>query len=106
MTRTEPNRAARGRLAQVPLVQERRELTRECRALLSSRLVAGGLRPLTSDANFVLSWLGVEDRTVAEGLASRGLLIRPGSEFGLPRLRPHHGRARGADGARSRRAAA
>ncbi|MGH2896061.1 MAG: pyridoxal phosphate-dependent aminotransferase [Solirubrobacteraceae bacterium] len=71
-------------LAQAPLVGERRELTRECRALLSSRLRAGGLRPLASDANFVLTELGADDRVVAEGLASRGLLIRPGSEFGLP----------------------
>ena len=71
-------------LAQAPLIEERRELTRECRALLSDRLVAGGLRPLRSDANFLLTWLGADDRAVAEGLASRGLLIRPGSEFSLP----------------------
>jgi histidinol-phosphate aminotransferase len=71
-------------LAQAPLIEARRELTRECRALLSSRLVAGGLRVLASEANFLLTWLGADDRAVAEGLASRGLLIRPGSEFGLP----------------------
>jgi histidinol-phosphate aminotransferase len=71
-------------LARAALVEERRELTREARTLLGNRLVAGGLRPLTSDANFLLTWLGVDDRAVAERLASRGLLIRPGSDFGLP----------------------
>lgn len=71
-------------LAQASLVHERRELTHASRALLSNRLIAGGLRPLTSDANFLLTWLGADDRAVAEGLARRGLLIRPGSEFGLP----------------------
>jgi histidinol-phosphate aminotransferase len=71
-------------LARAALVEERRELTGEARTLLADRLVAGGLRPLASDANFLLTWLGVDDRAVAEGLASRGLLIRPGSDFGLP----------------------
>jgi histidinol-phosphate aminotransferase len=71
-------------LARNALVEERRELTRECRALLGDRLVAGGLPPLTSDANFLLTWLGADDRAVSESLASRGLLIRPGSDFGLP----------------------
>jgi histidinol-phosphate aminotransferase len=71
-------------LAQISRLPERRELTRDCGALLSSRLADGGLRPLPSDANFVLTWLGVDDRAVAHGLAGRGLLIRPGTEFGLP----------------------
>ncbi|MGI8713150.1 MAG: pyridoxal phosphate-dependent aminotransferase [Solirubrobacteraceae bacterium] len=71
-------------LERAALIPERRELTRECRALLSDRLAAGGLQALPSDGNFVLARLGADDRAVAQGLASRGLLIRPGSEFGLP----------------------
>lgn len=38
-------------LARAALIDERRELTRACRALLGDRLVAGGLRPLPSNAN-------------------------------------------------------
>jgi histidinol-phosphate aminotransferase len=71
-------------LAQARLIEARRALTCECRALLSGQLLAGGLRPLASEANFVLISLGADDRAVAEGLARRGLLIRPGSDFGLP----------------------
>jgi len=71
-------------LARAALTDERRALTRECRALLGERLVAGGLRTLPSDANFLLSSLDADDREVTAGLASRGLLIRAGSEFGLP----------------------
>lgn len=70
-------------LARAALTDERRALTHECRTLLGDRLVAGGLRPLPSDANFLLTSLDADDRDVAAGLASRGLLIRAGSEFGL-----------------------
>jgi histidinol-phosphate aminotransferase len=66
-------------------VDARREETNACRDLLVDRLVASGLRPLPSDANFVLVGLGVEDDlVVAEHVARRGMLVRPGSEFGLP----------------------
>lgn len=71
-------------LARAALTDERRDLTRDCRALLRDRLVVGGLRPLPSDANFLLTSLGADDHVVTEGLARRGLLIRAGSEFGLP----------------------
>jgi len=71
-------------LARVHVVDERREVTRDARRLLSGRLAAGGLRPLPSDANFVLTPLDADDIAVAEALARRGLLVRPGSEFGLP----------------------
>ena len=64
---------------------ERRERNRRCRALLADRLAAGGLQPLASDANFVLVGLGgADDGEVFETLARGGLLVRPGSEFGLP----------------------
>jgi histidinol-phosphate aminotransferase len=66
-------------------VDARREETIACRELLVDRLAAGGLRPLPSDANFVLVELGVEDDlAVADLVARRGILLRPGSEFGLP----------------------
>ena len=71
-------------LARVQMIDERRELTREARELLANRLTAGGLQPLPSDANFVLTVLDADDVAVAEALARRGLLLRPGSEFGLP----------------------
>jgi len=71
-------------LARVQMVDERRELTCDARRLLADRLTAGGLQPLPSDANFLLTPLGADDVAVAEALARRGLLVRPGSEFGLP----------------------
>ncbi|HTE63393.1 MAG TPA: histidinol-phosphate transaminase [Solirubrobacteraceae bacterium] len=71
-------------LTRVHLVDDRREATRDARRLLAGRLAAGGLRPLPSDANFLLTPLGTDDVAVAEALAHRGLLVRPGSEFGLP----------------------
>jgi histidinol-phosphate aminotransferase len=37
-----------------------------------------------SQANFVLAELGEDDRPVCRALLARGVLIRPGSEFGLP----------------------
>jgi histidinol-phosphate aminotransferase len=43
-----------------------------------------GVRSFPSQANFVLAELGVDDRPVWRALAERGVLIRPGSEFGLP----------------------
>jgi len=41
------------------------------------------MEPLPSEANFVFARVGVDDALVADALARRGLLIRPGSEFGL-----------------------
>jgi histidinol-phosphate aminotransferase len=72
-------------LERAGLLTERRELARRCRELLRDQLAAGGLEPLPSDANFVLVPLGgADDLAVFERLARRGLLVRPGSEFGLP----------------------
>ena len=71
-------------LAQVHMLDERRELNRDARQLLADRLTTGGLQPLPSDANFLLAGLDANDITVTEALARRGLLVRPGSEFGLP----------------------
>ena len=77
--------AGRAALEHPEHVDARREETNACRELLVERLVASGLRPLPSDANFVLVDLGVEDDlAVADHVARRGILVRPGSEFGLP----------------------
>lgn len=66
-------------------VDARREDTIACRELLVERLAAGGLEPLPSAANFVLVRLGVEDDLeVTDRVARRGMLVRPGTEFGLP----------------------
>ncbi len=54
------------------------------RERFAARLAAGGMRPLPSAANFVLVELGADDLELAERLARRGVLIRPGTELGLP----------------------
>ena len=72
-------------LARAEQVEARRDETIACRDLLVRRLREGGLSPLPSHANFVLTSLaGCDDLAVTERVARRGLLIRPGSEFGLP----------------------
>jgi histidinol-phosphate aminotransferase len=72
-------------LAQPEHVDARREETIACRELLVERLVAGGLEPVPSSANFVLTPLPVpDDLAVTDRVARRGLLIRAGTEFGLP----------------------
>jgi histidinol-phosphate aminotransferase len=42
------------------------------------------MRPLPYEANFLLVEVGVDDVALAEALVRRGLVIRAGSEFGLP----------------------
>ena len=60
--------------------------SRPARASASAgALVAGGMAPVPSSANFVLVELGgADDIELAEALVRRGVLIRPGSELGLP----------------------
>jgi histidinol-phosphate aminotransferase len=68
-------------------VAERRALTVAARDRLARRLEAGGLRPLPSEANFVLVDLaGVDDVELCERLLRRGILPRPGSDVGVPGL--------------------
>jgi histidinol-phosphate aminotransferase len=72
-------------LAHPERVDARREETIACRELLVERLEAGGLVPLPSDSNFVLVDLeGGDDMAITDRIARRGLLVRPGTEFGLP----------------------
>jgi histidinol-phosphate aminotransferase len=71
-------------LRRTELLPERRERARAARARLTEPLQEAGVRCLPSDANFVLVELGADDVSVADALARGGLLIRAGSEFGLP----------------------
>jgi histidinol-phosphate aminotransferase len=55
------------------------------RAALAAGLASlGGIATVPSSANFVLVDLGVDDGELAALLLRRGILIRPGSELGLP----------------------
>ncbi len=63
--------------------QRRREVA-EGRDVLAQGLRDAGLEPLPSEANFVLARVDVDDMMLADRLARRGILIRPGSDFGLP----------------------
>ena len=65
-------------------VDTRRREVAAAREELSSGLRAAGLEPLPSVTNFVLARLDVDDVALADRLAERGLLIRPGSDYGLP----------------------
>ncbi len=71
-------------LRRVEQLPERRDQVRAARESLVKPLEAAGLRCLSSDANFVLIELGAADQLVYEALAREGLLLRPGSELGLP----------------------
>jgi histidinol-phosphate aminotransferase len=63
---------------------ERRRATVEARAGLAATLAAVGIRPVPSEANFLLVEHGVDDARLIDGLLRRGVLIRPGAEMGMP----------------------
>ena len=65
---------------------------REAAGRAARRRPASTVHP--SQSNFVLVELGVDDVAVCEALMRRGILVRGGSEFGLPGHRPRHRRAR------------
>ena len=75
--------AGRACLRYPELVEARRVESAAARALLAARLEEGGMEALPSQANFVLARVGVDDVALAGELVRLGLLIRPGSEFGL-----------------------
>lgn len=62
----------------------RRGEVAEARETLAQGLRDAGAEPMPSAANFVLARVDVDDEALAAGLAARGLLIRPGSDFGMP----------------------
>jgi histidinol-phosphate aminotransferase len=75
--------AGRACLARPAAIETRRRESAAARALLTRLLADAGMRPVPSQANFVLVDVGVDDVVLADALARRGLLVRPGSEFGL-----------------------
>ncbi len=76
--------AGRASLRETEAAEERRREVDEGREALSLGMRKAGLQPLPSETNFVLARADVGDEALAEGLAARGILIRPGTEFGLP----------------------
>ena len=76
--------AGEASLARPDAVAARREENAAVRERFAARLTEAGMHPLPSAANFVLVELGTDDVELAERLARRGVLIRPGSEMGLP----------------------
>jgi histidinol-phosphate aminotransferase len=76
--------AGRASLRAGAAADERRREVSDAREVLSRGLREAGLEPLPSETNFVLAQLDGDDAALAEGLASRGILIRPGTDFGLP----------------------
>jgi len=67
------------------IIDARRRAVAAARDLLTERLVAAGIDAVPSQANFVLALIGGDERELASALAEReGLLVRPGSDFGIP----------------------
>ncbi len=64
--------------------ERRRSEVADARDALARGLREAGVEPMPSVANFVLARVDVGDQELADGLAARGLLIRPGSDFDMP----------------------
>ncbi len=75
--------AGRASLLHTDLVETRRLANEAGRERLAERLRAAGAEPYSSQANFLLVEVGVDDVALTEALARRGFLVRAGSEFGL-----------------------
>jgi histidinol-phosphate aminotransferase len=71
-------------VADPDFVDRRRAEVVAARDVLVAELEAAGLETYPSQSNFVLVKLGVDDVAVCEALKHRGILVRGGSEFGLP----------------------
>jgi histidinol-phosphate aminotransferase len=72
-------------LRQTELLPARCEQVRRARGRLIAPLEGTAITALPSDANFVLLDLGgADDALVSDALARDGILVRAGSEFGLP----------------------
>jgi len=76
--------AAEAALDDEAYVRAAYENNRVGKAALAKGLAALGLRPLPSQANFVLVDLGRPAAAVAERLLERGVIIRPGGLWRLP----------------------
>jgi histidinol-phosphate aminotransferase len=73
--------ASLGRHAEV---DERRRATVQAREGLAAALRDAGMEVLPSQANFVLVHHGLDDAAVFDGMLRRGILIRPGTDLGMP----------------------
>ena len=71
-------------VADPDFVERRRAEVVAAREVLVAELEAAGLATHPSQSNFVLVELGVDDVAVCEALKHRGILVRGGTEFGLP----------------------
>jgi histidinol-phosphate aminotransferase len=71
-------------VADPAFVDRRRAEVGAARELLIAELGAAGLATYPSQSNFVLVDLGIDDVAVCEALKHRGILVRGGTEFGLP----------------------
>jgi histidinol-phosphate aminotransferase len=65
-------------------VEERRQATVAARRHLAEALRAAGMNPLPSEANFLLVEHGTDDSRLSDGMLRRGILLRPGTDLGLP----------------------
>ena len=75
--------AGRASLERTGLIDDRRLANAAGRERLAERLREAGATPYSSQANFLLVDVGVDDLALTEALARRGFLVRAGSEFGL-----------------------
>ncbi|HEY3771974.1 MAG TPA: histidinol-phosphate transaminase [Solirubrobacteraceae bacterium] len=66
------------------LVEGRRVEAVQARRRLTEPLAGSGIEPVDSSANFVLLRIPGDDLEAADTLARDGLLVRAGTEFGLP----------------------
>jgi len=62
----------------------RRREVADAREYLTEALVAVGARPYPSEASFVLVRVDADDVQLAQQLLAAGILVRAGSELGLP----------------------
>jgi histidinol-phosphate aminotransferase len=75
--------AGRASLRHPELVDERRRENEVARETLAGLLREHGVEPFPSEANFLLVRVRGDDLALAEGLLKRGLLVRPGQDFGM-----------------------
>jgi len=71
-------------LRQLDVLEERRRENESAREDLARRLREEGLEVVPSEANFLLVRVPMDDLELAEELLRRGLLVRPGRDFGMP----------------------
>lgn len=76
--------AGRACLRHPEVVEERRRAAAAARSFLCRLLGEIGVEPLPSEANFLLARVGVDDVALARALEAKGILVRAGSELGLP----------------------